>query len=117
MLAAAYGGHQGMLQESGLRLELSRCPGPGRLLSAQFADGRPIVAGARYRVALPDFLALGGGGLEVMKTFGKGRVELGPQPRLLRDALSDYWRVSHSPLRAPAPGRIAFTGSPAECPR
>lgn len=107
---------QGVYQVSGLRLELARCPGLGRLKRISLSNGRPIRPEQRYRVVMSDFLARGGNGLgPVLATVPKERIDLGDDQELgLRDALIAFWQKKRKPLVAPPPGRMIFVGT-GEC--
>ncbi|MFP2959744.1 hypothetical protein ACLEPN_18380 [Myxococcus sp. 1LA] len=68
-------------------------------------------------MALPDFLARGGDGLEVLlNQVPPERIEMTPVNGLdLREALITYGKARGGTLDAPALGRIRYTGV-AECP-
>jgi 5'-nucleotidase len=118
LLALLYGERQGVFQESGLKVVLERCPGKERLKSVTLANGRKLDPKRLYKVAMPDFLARGGDGLGVvLSKLPEGRIDLGNARELnLRDSLIAHWKARGKPLAAPAPGRIAFTGSAEVCP-
>jgi 5'-nucleotidase len=117
LLRLAYGG-KGVFQVSGLKVTLSRCPGPQRFQSATLANGKPLAPGKIYRVAMPDFLARGGDGLgAVLGTLPKERIDLGlARPGSLRDELIAFWQARKKPLTAPALGRISYVESAGPCP-
>lgn len=117
LLHAAYGGHKGVFQVSGLKVTLAGCPGRGRMKAATLANGKPIVPEKRYRVVVPDFLARGGDGLgPVVQSLPPGRIDLGmSRPLNFREALVDYWKKKGEPLEAPAPGRITILGAKSGC--
>jgi 5'-nucleotidase len=108
LLQAAYGGHKGVFQLSGLAVRLAPCPGAGRLLEVSLPNGKPLPAQRTWKVAMPDFLARGGDGLgAVLKTLPEGSVDLGDRSGVgLREALIAHWQASGRPLVAPASGRI-----------
>jgi 5'-nucleotidase len=118
LIAAAYNGHKGVFQQSGLHVELAPCPGPGRLKKATLESGAPIDPAAHYRVVLPDFLARGGDGLgAVVASLPASSVDLGmSRPLGFRDALVGYWQSTHATLRAPKRGRVRFVPQGATCP-
>src|SRR5262249_8779531 len=60
LLEAAYG-RKGIFQVSGLKVQVGACNGMPRFVSATLPDGKPLPANGRFRVAMPDFLARGGG--------------------------------------------------------
>lgn len=117
LLTAAYNGHKGVFQESGLEIQLGACPGQGRLKAATLADGAPIQPEAHYRVVMPDFLARGGDGLgPVVTSLPAESIDLGmARPLGFRDALVAWWVAQHASLRAPTPGRVRFVPSGARC--
>ena len=117
LLGAAYNGHKGVFQESGLKVELGGCPGPGRLKEVSLADGSPIDPARTYRVVVPDFLARGGDGLmPAVSSLGKAEIDLGmSRPLNFRDALIAYWQKAHATLAPPPPGRIRFLDSGTGC--
>jgi 5'-nucleotidase len=118
LVRAAYGARKGVFQMSGLEIELSRCPGHDRVRGLRLPGGRPLSANARYRVALPDFLARGGDGLgSVLAGLPRGRLSLGEDRALnFRDSLVAYWQAQESrELRAPPRGRIRFQDDAATC--
>lgn len=117
VLAAAYDGHKGVFQESGLKVKLGRCPGEGRFEGAVLANGKPISPSAKYRVAMPDFLARGGDGLEkALKPLPPEQIDLGMRrPLGFRDALISYWKERAKPLEAPNLGRISYVGKQERC--
>lgn len=117
LLRAAYGSRKGVFPVSGLAIELSPCPGEGRLRSFALGGGRALSANKRYKVVLPDFLARGGDGLDkVMASFEARHVDLGDaRARSLRDSLVQYWQEKRAPLVAPKPGRIAFNNDSKRC--
>lgn len=118
LIAAAYNGHKGVFQQSGLEIRIAACPGPGRLKSAALENGAPIDPAAKYRVVVPDFLARGGDGLgAVVASLPKDAVDLGmSRPLGFRDALVAYWQKRHAPLIAPKLGRVRFVPKGATCP-
>ncbi|MCP3143462.1 bifunctional metallophosphatase/5'-nucleotidase [Pyxidicoccus xibeiensis] len=117
LLEAAYG-RKGTFQVSGLKVRVEVCGGVSRLASVTLPNGKPLPAGKRFRVAMPDFLARGGGGLEeALKPLPPGSIDLGERQALtLRDALIEHWKARGKPLVAPAPGRILRASGAAGCP-
>jgi 5'-nucleotidase len=118
LIGAAYNGHKGVFQQSGLQIRIAPCPGHGRLKSAALENGAPIDPSAKYRVVVPDFLARGGDGLgAVVASLPKEDVDLGmSRPLGFRDALVAYWQSKHATLVAPSPGRVRFVPKGATCP-
>lgn len=115
LLAHIYGLDSSVMQVSGLKVTLARCPGKERLVAVTLANGRPLQPRRLYRVAMPDFLARGGDGLgPVLDPLPAGRIDLGLARELsFRDTLIAFWKARGKPLTAPALGRISFTGSEA----
>ncbi|QSQ24310.1 bifunctional metallophosphatase/5'-nucleotidase [Pyxidicoccus parkwayensis] len=101
---------------SGVELTLGKCPGPQRLQGVTLAGGAPLEPGKTYRVALPDFLARGGDGLQpLIQSLPPERVDLTPVRGMdLRDALVAYGKSRGGTLPTPALGRVRYTGV-AEC--
>ncbi|WP_426730085.1 bifunctional metallophosphatase/5'-nucleotidase [Myxococcus faecalis] len=119
LLKLAHGVDRGaVFAVSGLELTLARCPGPGRLLSVTLEGGKPLVAEKRYRVAVPDFLARGGDGVEgVTRPLPPERAELAPfQGMDLREALIAYGRSHGGVLPTPPLGRVRYSGVAEACP-
>jgi 5'-nucleotidase len=117
LLSLAYSRPDGVFQESGLQLSLAACAGPGRLRGAVLADGRAIEPASSYVVALPDFLARGGGGLApALRGLGAKNIALNDGAPPLRDALLDVWRRRGVSLEAPAQPRIRLESSGTPCP-
>jgi 5'-nucleotidase len=117
LLGHVYGtARQGVYQLSGLRVELARCPGPGRLQRVTLPDGKPLRPEQTYRVVTTDFLARGGNGLgPLLSTFPPEAVDLGLEQELgLREALIAFWQRTRTPLVAPPAGRMRFVGE-GEC--
>lgn len=78
----------------------------GRLVSAELADGRPIVDDGRYTVGLPDFLALGGGGWGMLDRFPAEALGM-----TMLDALIAHLQTLPQPVVAPEDTRMATTSS------
>ncbi len=93
-------GQFGMLQVSGLNIKVNVKAPAGHRIKEIFVAGRKIEPGKYYRVAVNDFLAAGGDG---MNSFSRGiHIAYGDN---LRDALTKYLE-GHSPLNAKVKGRI-----------
>src|SRR5581483_11294400 len=118
VLRAAYGGHKGVFQVSGLELKLAKCVSAERLKTATLEGGKAISPTKRYRVVMPDFLAHGGDGLgPVMASLEPAHVDFGMnRPQNLRDLLVSFWQTRKAPLEPPKPGRVALSSDPAPCP-
>ncbi|HMK74508.1 MAG TPA: 5'-nucleotidase C-terminal domain-containing protein, partial [Myxococcaceae bacterium] len=118
-LLAALLAHGRTPQQSGLRMEVGVCPAGLRLLGVTLPDGAPLVDGRLYRVVLPDYLALGGDGLEAfMAGLPPDRRDLGERrPLNMRDALAEDLTRRGEPLVAPKAGRTSMVqGAAARCP-
>jgi 5'-nucleotidase len=117
LLHAAYGARKGVFQVSGIKVRLSRCPGPARLKSFTLANGKPIQPEKLYRVSMPDFLARGGDGLAaVLGSLPPGRIEMGGErPLNFRDALVAFWQKKKVPLVAAKLGRVTFVDEGPGC--
>ncbi|ATB49539.1 bifunctional metallophosphatase/5'-nucleotidase [Corallococcus macrosporus] len=121
LLTLAYGNPMGaVFAVSGLEVTLERCPGAGRLSGVTLTGGQPLVFDPQktYRVALPDFLARGGDGLEpLLRQVPPERIEMTPVNGLdLREALITYGKARGGTLEAPALGRVRYAGV-AACPQ
>jgi len=93
---------------AGVELEIGCAPSGRRLVRAQLLgeDGRRrgIEEGAFYWVAMPDFLAQGGGGLEALAVgMPMRRVKLQGE---MREVLLRFWRQKQKPLLAPREPRV-----------
>jgi 5'-nucleotidase len=118
LLLAAYGARKGVFQQSGLKIQLSRCPGQGRLKSFQLVNGKPIVPDKQYKVVMPDFLARGGDGLgPVLSSLPRERIDYGMErPLSFRDSIVTFWqKQKKQELVAPKPGRLAFVDAGESC--
>ncbi|NTX12292.1 5'-nucleotidase C-terminal domain-containing protein [Myxococcus sp. CA056] len=119
LLELAHGVERGaVFAVSGLELTLARCPGPGRLQGVTLEGGKPLVPEQRYRVAVPDFLARGGDGVDgVTRPLPPERTELSPVRGMdLRQALISYGRSHGGVLPTPALGRVRYSGVAQVCP-
>jgi 5'-nucleotidase len=117
LLRTAYGNRRGVLQISGIKVQLTRCRGLNRLRSATLDNGTPILPDRMYRVALTDFMARGGDGLNsVLSSFPKDQIDLGDTRELnIRDALIAFWQRKGADLRPPAVGRVTVLDDPNGC--
>jgi 5'-nucleotidase len=117
LLEVAYN-RKGTFQVSGLKVQVGTCNGEPKLVSVTLPNGKPLPAGKRFRVAMPDFLARGGSGLDAaLKGLPAGSIDLGERQALtLRDALIEHWKGRGKPLVAPPAGRILRASGTAACP-
>ena len=117
LLVAAYGARKGVFQISGLRVQLSSCPGETRLRSYTLENGKPVQFDRTYKVVMPDFLARGGDGLRsVMASLAPESIDLGEgRPENFRDAIIAHWKSKKGPLVPPKLGRVQFVGESSGC--
>ncbi|MCP3098720.1 5'-nucleotidase C-terminal domain-containing protein [Myxococcus sp. K15C18031901] len=119
LLELAHSWDRGMVfAVSGLELTLARCPGPTRLRAVTLTGGIPLEPTRSYRVALPDFLARGGDGLDgVTRPLPPERTVLAPVRGMdLRQALIAYGQSHGGVLPAPSVGRVRYSGVATTCP-
>lgn len=106
-------GERGFLQVSGLKYTLDTARDEdkpaaqrNRLVSVTLPNGDPLDPSKLYRVALPDFVALGGDGTSsVLKTIPAERLTI-DQSRPLREVLIEGLRRRRGPLSPSLDGRI-----------
>jgi 2',3'-cyclic-nucleotide 2'-phosphodiesterase (5'-nucleotidase family) len=98
----AVGSREAAAHVSGVRVVVSGAPpGERRVVGLTLADGRPVRDGARYTLAVPDYLASGGSGYAMLRgrpSVNTGVVDL--------DAVIAYLRKLPQPVRAPAVARV-----------
>ena len=113
MLRRNLGGSHGTLQPSGLRYTYDASKGendPARFVSATLANGNPLDPSALYKVALPDFLANGGGGLmSIMSAIPPERKAF-DMSAPLRDLIVTVLKKRSDPLAPTMEGRITVVG-------
>ena len=116
LLRAAFGSRESVFQISGIEVTVARCPKGNQLREVRLG-GKPLEPAHSYRVAMPDYLARGGSGLnKVLGALDQHRIDFGDGRGLtLREELIDWWRAWKAPLVAPKPGRITFVDEPAAC--
>jgi 5'-nucleotidase len=104
---------RGILQVSGVRYTADAAKrGADPLVSITKSDGAPLEPAALYRVAMPDFIANGGDGLDpVTQTIPRDRVAI-DQSRSMRDVLIEGLRRMPMPLVPKADGRITVLNAP-----
>ena len=113
-------GDRGVLQVSGIRYtydaakDADRQPADrDRLVSVTMADGSAFDRAKVYRVAMPDFLALGGDGLmPVMSQIPADKIHIFSE-RPLHAVLADLLRTFPQPLEPKRDGRITVLNQPA----
>lgn len=117
LLTAAFGARKGVFPISGIKVQLSKCPGEARLKGFTLANGKPMVPDQKYKVVTSDFLALGGDGLgPVMSSLAPGNVDLGSsRPNGFRDSLVAHWQAKKATLVAPKLGRVTYLDDGQEC--
>jgi 5'-nucleotidase len=115
ILRATSNGVRGIMQVSGLRytIDASKPVGSDRLVSVTRADGSPLGADTLYSVVMPDFVASGGDGADVvMKNVPRDRVQvLYAQP--IREVLIEQLRKLPQPLAPKTEERITILNAPA----
>ena len=113
MLRVATRGNHGVLQTSGLRYTFDEARDAGkpfternRLVSVLLANGEPIDLEKTYRVAMPDFMVVGGDGNETVMgrvPESRKRIDLS---RPIRDAVFEALAKLPQPLAPKVEGRI-----------
>lgn len=116
IMRSAYSSKRGVVQVSGVEVELVRCPTSNRLRTLT-VGGKPLEKNKTYRLVMPDYLARGGGGFAaVLETVDPRRIDLGEtRSENLRDELVGWLQRTKSTIEAPRPGRIRFATDPAAC--
>jgi 2',3'-cyclic-nucleotide 2'-phosphodiesterase (5'-nucleotidase family) len=75
-------------------------------------DGSPLDLSKTYRVAMPDFLAAGGDGLQpVMSTIPADRIQVF-NDRPLHQVFADILRTFPQPLTPKLDGRVTILNQP-----
>lgn len=102
-----------MFQVSGMRVVVDRAARsagePG--MSITLADGGPIDPKHRYTLALVDFLAAGGDGLEpVVKRVPKERIHVFNDRPFIRELFAEAWGARRQPLVPVVDDRIVYIG-------
>ncbi len=114
------GGDRAVLQVGGLRYTFDFALDADkpvvqrhRVTSVTFADGRPVDPKATYHVAMPDFLAGGGDGLQpVMSHIAKEKI-VTDYSHPLRDVWAEMFHKHAQPLEPKLDGRIVALNLPA----
>lgn len=100
-----------MMQVSGMKVEVDRAArsSGGDGISVTLSDGSAIDPRTLYKLALVDFLAAGGDGLEpVTSRIPRERIRVFNERPFLRDLLADAWRARAQPLVPLLDGRILY---------
>lgn len=98
----AVGSREAAAHVSGVRvLVASAPPGDRRVVALTLANGRAVRDGARYTLAVPDYLAAGGSGYAMLR--GRPAVNTGVVDL---DAVVAYLQHLPQPVRAPAGARV-----------
>lgn len=109
MIRRNLGGSHGTLQPSGLRYTYDAAKpenAPERLVSVTLDNGNPIDPSVLYKVALPDFLANGGGGLmSIMSAIPPERKHF-DMSAPLRDLFVTVLKKRKEPIAPKMEGRI-----------
>ncbi|HEY3054905.1 MAG TPA: 5'-nucleotidase C-terminal domain-containing protein, partial [Thermoanaerobaculia bacterium] len=112
-------GERGIMQVGGIRYtfdaakDADKPPAErNRLVSVTMEDGSPLDPAKLYRVAMPDFLANGGDGLQpVMQTVPSDRITV-TLDRPLHDVFADVLKTFPQPLVPKTDGRITVLNAP-----
>lgn len=116
MIRHNLGGSHGTLQPSGLYYTYDASKqetDPARFVSATLPNGDAIDPQALYKVALPDFLANGGGGLmSIMSAIPAERKQIDTSAPL-RDLFVKVLKTKKEPLAPTLEGRIKVLNAPA----
>lgn len=123
LLRLTTSGDRGIMQVSGLRYtfdaakDMDKAPAErSRLVSVTLPDGSPIDPAKTYRVAMPDFLAMGGDGfLPVTSTLPADRVTIMHDPPL-HDLFATLLKDFPQPLEPKLDGRITVLNAPPHRP-
>jgi 5'-nucleotidase len=112
LLRATSTGQRGIMQVSGLHYTFDASKkGLDRFVSAELNDGSPLDPEKLYTVIMPDFIAAGGDGAEVMKTVPKDRVQTSFAAPI-RDVLIEQLTAIGKPLEPRVEGRITVVNQP-----
>lgn len=117
LLRATSTGARGMMQVSGVRYSYDAAKkGMERFIGVTGDDGTPLDPEKLYSVVMPDFIAHGGDGADVvMKTIPKDRVQIF-YAAPLRDLLVEELKKASGPLVPKTEGRITVV-NPQPAPR
>ena len=113
-------GERGIMQVSGLRYtfdaakDADKPPSErNRLVSVTLEDGTPLDPNKLYRVAMPDFLAGGGDGLQVViNAIPADRIVILPDRGLMHDVFAEVLKTFPQPLVPKTDGRITVLNAP-----
>lgn len=112
-------GERGIMQVSGLRYTVDAAKDADkpaaerdRIVSVTLPDGSPLDPSKLYRVVMPDFLAMGGGGFNpVTSTIPADHINI-LQNRTLHDVFADMLHTLPQPLTPQLDGRITVLNQP-----
>lgn len=115
-------GDRGFLQTSGLRYTVDAAKDAGkpaadrnRLVSITLADGRPLERDKVYKVAMPDFLANGGDGLQpVVGSLPPERKQIRNDLGTVREVFISAIAAFPQPIAPKTEGRITVLNAKAE---
>jgi 5'-nucleotidase len=118
-------GERGFLQTSGLKYGVDAAKDAekpaaarNRLTAVTLADGRPLEREKLYKVALPDFLANGGDGLQaVMGALTPGHKQIRNDLGTIREVFIAALRTFPQPLSPKTEGRITVVNAKGESSR
>lgn len=114
LLRATSTGPRGIMQVSGVHytLDLAKTGGE-RLQNVRMADGSPVDPQKLYSVIMPDFIAMGGDGADVvMKSVPADRVQI-HYAAPIRDVVIEQLKKTPQPLEPRVEGRITVENAPA----
>lgn len=114
LLRSTTTGQRGIMQVSGIRYTYDASKkGLERFVSVEREDGSPIVEDKLYTVIMPDFIASGGDGADVMKTVPADRIQTSfASP--IRDVLIEQLAGRTKALEPKTEGRIVVLNEPAK---
>lgn len=113
LLRATTTGARGIMQVSGLRYAYDASQkGLDRLVSVERADGTPLDPEKLYSVIMPDFMAAGGDGADVvMKAVPSDRIQIF-YAAPIRDVVIDQLKKSEGPLSPKLEKRVTVLNEP-----
>jgi 5'-nucleotidase len=113
LLRSTTTGQRGIMQVSGIRYTYDASKkGLERFVSVVREDGSPILDDKLYTVIMPDFIAAGGDGAEVMKTVPADRIQTSFSSSI-RDVLIEQLAGQGKAIEPKTEGRIIVLNKPA----